>query len=283
MAPQQVDTTISPSATGPALALAKQHSADHPLKLYAGWFCPFVQRAWITLQEKEIDYRYIEINPYHKSPEFLALNPRGLIPTLVLPPGEEGKQRVLYESVIVCEYLDEQYNSGTKLLPWDPYERARARLWVNFVEKKLVAGWYRLMQHTPDKPYSLEGVRKEFLENLKTFVREMDEEGEGWFSEGGFGLVDVSFLPWAGRLWLIDHYKEGGVGIPKREERQGLEEGERKVWERWARWYEAVMGRETVRGTWSEREEYIGVYKRYAEDQTGSEVGKATREGRALP
>lgn len=117
-----------------------------------------------------------------------------------------------------------------------------------------------------DKFYSFEGVRKEFLENLKIFVREMDEEGEGWFSEGGFGLVDVSFLFWVGRLWLMDYYKEGGVGILKREEWEGLEEGERKVWERWERWYEVVMGREMVRGIWSEREEYIGVYKRYVED-----------------
>ncbi|KAK0668548.1 NAD-dependent protein deacetylase hst2-1 [Cercophora samala] len=284
MAPQQVDTTISPSATGPALALAKKHASDRPLKLYAGWFCPFVQRAWITLQEKGVDYQYIEINPYHKTPEFLALNPRGLIPTLVLPPGGEGGgQRVLYESMIVCEYLDEEYtNSGTELLPrGDAYERARQRLWVNFVEKRLVAGWYRFMQHTADKAYSLEEVRGEFLGDLKTFVGEMDEEGEGWFSKGGFGLVDVSFLPWAGRLWLIDHYKEGGVGIPKGGEgRAGLEEGERRVWERWDRWLGAVMGREAVKGTWSERGEYVGVYKRYAEDQTGSEVGRRSHQTR---
>ncbi|KAK4178273.1 thioredoxin-like protein [Triangularia setosa] len=283
MPPKEVDTTISPSATGPALALANSHSGNHPLKLYAGWFCPFVQRVWITLQEKEIDYRYVEINPYHKAPGFLALNPRGLIPTLVLPPSEAGEQRVLYESVIVCEYLDEQYNSGTRLLPWDPYERARARLWVNFVEKKLVAGWYRFIQHTQEKSYTIEEVRNEFLDNLKTFVKEMDDEGEGYFGKEGFGLVDVSFVPWAGRLWLIDHYKPGGVGIPKEEERKKLGEEERSIWERWERWYEAVMGREGVKGTWSEKEEYVGVYKRYAEDQTGSEVGKATREGRVLP
>ncbi|KAK0737424.1 thioredoxin-like protein [Apiosordaria backusii] len=283
MPPKQVDTTISPSATGDALNLANEHASDHPLKLYAGWFCPFVQRVWITLQEKNIDYQYIEINPYNKTPEFLALNPRGLIPTLVLPPSEDSKQRVLYESVIVCEYLDEQYNSGTRLLPSDPYERARARLWVNFVEKKLVAGWYRFIQHTPDKAYTLDEVREEFLGNLKTFVREMDEEGEGWFRKEGFGLVDVSFVPWAGRLWLIDYYKAGGVGIPGQEEREKLGGEERRVWERWERWVGAVMGREGVRRTWSEKGEYVGVYKRYAEDQTGSEVGKATREGRGLP
>ena len=82
MAPKEVDTTIYAHATGTALQTAKQHEAEKPLKLYAGWFCPFVQRTWITLEEKKIAYQYIEINPYRRDPEFLKLNPRGLIPTL---------------------------------------------------------------------------------------------------------------------------------------------------------------------------------------------------------
>ena len=34
------------------------------IKLYCSWFCPFAQRAWIALEEKGIDYQYVEINPY---------------------------------------------------------------------------------------------------------------------------------------------------------------------------------------------------------------------------
>ena len=82
MAPNEVDRTIYASATGKALETAKKHEAEKEVKLYAGWFCPFVQRTWITLEEKVIPYEYIEINPYHKDPEFLKLNPRGLVPTL---------------------------------------------------------------------------------------------------------------------------------------------------------------------------------------------------------
>lgn len=36
------------------------------LKLYGSWFCPFVQRSWITLEEKKVEYQYIEIDPYAK-------------------------------------------------------------------------------------------------------------------------------------------------------------------------------------------------------------------------
>ena len=53
------------------------------LKLYCAWFCPFAQRAWIALLEKGVPFEYIEYNPYaEKTPEFLKLNPRGLVPVL---------------------------------------------------------------------------------------------------------------------------------------------------------------------------------------------------------
>lgn len=66
------DADLYPEATGLASATVKAHSAEHSLKLYSGWFCPFVQRAWITLEEKGIQYQYIEVNPYHKPEVFLS-------------------------------------------------------------------------------------------------------------------------------------------------------------------------------------------------------------------
>lgn len=52
---------------GAGLIAAQRHQAEEPLKLYAGWFCPFVQRAWLALEEKGIPYQYVEgefIMPY---------------------------------------------------------------------------------------------------------------------------------------------------------------------------------------------------------------------------
>jgi len=36
-------------------------------------FCPYVQRSWITLEEKRIPYQYKEVNPYKKEQHFLGL------------------------------------------------------------------------------------------------------------------------------------------------------------------------------------------------------------------
>lgn len=315
MAPAEVDKTIHNSATGTAAKTAESHSAERGLKLYAGWFCPFVQRTWIALNEKNIDYQYIEINPYHKDPEFLKLNPRGLVPTLAVPVpvpapasngststnnvnGSEEKQRKLkplYESIVIAEYLDEVYGDekehGPRLLPagngaLDGYERARCRLWIDHISSRIIPAFYRFLQHTPEKAYSLEEARTELLGQIKTFVKEMleheDEEGESgpFFMGRQFGLVDITLVPWALRLFLIDHYKEpDGVGIPQKGE-GGEDE---PVWERWRKWFDAVTTRQSVVDTISDRQRYIDVYKRYAEDQTGSQVGQATRGGRGLP
>lgn len=49
-------------ATGLALETAKAHSAPHELQLYGGCFCPFVQRVWISLEMKKLEYqvRHVE-------------------------------------------------------------------------------------------------------------------------------------------------------------------------------------------------------------------------------
>jgi hypothetical protein len=55
------DADLFPHATGLAQKTVEEHQAEQPLKLYAGWFCPFVGRAWTVLQEKGIPYQYIEV------------------------------------------------------------------------------------------------------------------------------------------------------------------------------------------------------------------------------
>ncbi|KAF2969190.1 hypothetical protein GQX73_g4392 [Xylaria multiplex] len=274
-----VDTSLPTKPTGAAEALASAHESEHPLKLYGGWFCPFVQRAWIVLHEKGIPHQYVEINPYRKAPEFLALNPRGLVPTLAVP-GDEGKeQKPLYESAVICEYLDEAYGDETPLLPrGNAYERARCRLWIDHVGSKIVPAFYKLLQHTPAKEYTIDEARANLHSQIKTFVKEMDAGGP-WFLGERLSLVDVMLAPWAKRLFLIDHYKPGGVGIPT----EGTNTEDEEVWKRWRVWFDAITSRDSVKDTWSADEMYIKAYKRYADDTTQSEVGRATRKGERLP
>lgn len=278
-----VDTELYSKASGPAESLVAAHTGPQQLKLYAGWFCPFVQRAWIVLEEKKIPYQYIEINPYHKAKSFLELNPRGLVPTLGCPAGPDGKEtKPLYESNIICEYLDEAYTDtskhGPNLLPSDPYEKARCRIWIDYIGSRIIPAFYRFCQHQSHSNYSIEDARADFLGHLKSWIKEADPEGP-FFLGPYISMVDIALAPWLVRLWIFDHFKTGGLGMPG----PGKGGEDEDTWARWRKWAKAVEGRASVQETTSSREQYIPAYRRYAEDTTQSQVAQATRSGQKLP
>ncbi len=51
--------------------------------------------------------------------------------------GRNSKWEVIYESLIVADYLDEAYSTGRQLHPTDPAQKAVDRIWVeNFSRVK---------------------------------------------------------------------------------------------------------------------------------------------------
>jgi len=63
----------------------------------------------------------------------LKLNPKGTVPTLV----HDGKPVI--ESTLICEYLDDTFPTPP-LIPADPWQRNRMRLWSKMVDEGLFEG-----------------------------------------------------------------------------------------------------------------------------------------------
>lgn len=62
-----------------------------------------------------------------------TLNPRSLVPTLACPTGQSDGNDLKLKSFIL-EYYEEAYpDHQPRLLPGDPYEKARAKVWMDFV------------------------------------------------------------------------------------------------------------------------------------------------------
>lgn len=257
------DADLHPVATGPAIKLVEAHKSPEQHILYSGWFCPFVQRSWITLEEKHIPYQYVEINPYNKDPEFLELNPRGLVPTLGCPvaggkKGDDGVERKpLIESNVVSEYLDGLPSDTPSLFSNDLYTKGRQKIWIDFVGTRIISAFHRLLQHTPDKPYSLGDAKLELRGHLKTWISEASNDGDYW-SGKDFSMVDVTLAPWAVRLWIFDHFKGVKDLIPA----EGQGGADEKTWARWRKWVKAIEQRKSVSNTLSEREHYLPIYQR---------------------
>ncbi len=106
------------------------------IKLYQFGNSVCCQKVRITLLEKKLDWDPIEVNLFSNeqySPEYLKLNPAGVVPTLV----HDGN--VVTESTLICEYLDELY-PVPKLMPAAPLGRTEMRRWSKMVDEGLHEG-----------------------------------------------------------------------------------------------------------------------------------------------
>ena len=101
---------------------------------YHGHGSPFSWRVWLALEAKAIPYNLKVLsfqNEDTKKPEFVAINPRHTVPTIV-----DGGHS-LWESLAILEYLDERFAGGLKLYPGDAANRGRVRRLVAEIEAYL--------------------------------------------------------------------------------------------------------------------------------------------------
>ena len=82
------------------------------MKLYFAKASPFARKVRVLVAEKGIaGIEEIELSPWARPGELVAANPLSQVPTLLTDADES-----LYDSLVICEYLD-QFGNGPRLLP----------------------------------------------------------------------------------------------------------------------------------------------------------------------
>ena len=125
---------------------------DAELVLYHAWMSSASRRVRFALEEKELPWVGIFVRllkSEQNTPEYLRLNPNGVVPTLV------HNGRPIIESTVINEYLDDVY-PDKPLRPADPVERARMRVWTYLADTVAIKGfqvmnWNRMMGPTASK------------------------------------------------------------------------------------------------------------------------------------
>lgn len=101
------------------------------MKLYDMTMAPNPRRVRIFLAEKGMSLEMPQVDiakGENHSPDYRAINPRGVVPTLVLDDGS-----ILDESVAICRYL-EGLHPEPNLMGRDPLEVARIESWQRRIE-----------------------------------------------------------------------------------------------------------------------------------------------------
>ncbi|CAN6181265.1 unnamed protein product [Urochloa humidicola] len=166
------------------------------------WFSPFGQRCRIALEEKGVAYEYREQDLLNKSELLLHSNPVHTKIPVLLHAG-----RPVCESLIIVQYIDEAWPDTAPLLPRDdPYARAQARFWADYIDKKIYDCQTRLWKHNGE---AQEQAKNDLIEVLRTLESELGDKP--YFGGNNFGFVDISLVPFTCRF--LAYEKLGGFSI----------------------------------------------------------------------
>jgi glutathione S-transferase len=198
--------------------------------LHHGWRSSASRRVRLCLEEKGLEYESHKVdmaNLEHHSPEYLKINPLGVIPTMI----HDGKP--LHESGTICEYLDETF-PDPPLRPESAYDRALMRNWIRHIDgligNLIVFNWRHHLQKTAEKwtdeelaaklknipskerqeawlrvarrPYTEED-RAAARDKLTTQLLDRMEESlkpSGWLVGGVYSIADIAATPFVKRI-----------------------------------------------------------------------------------
>jgi glutathione S-transferase len=194
------------------------------------------QKVFITLAEKGLDYDEKLVNLFAAEqfdPEYLKLNPKGVVPTLV----HDG--RAIPESSLICEYIDEVWPEPP-LVPDNPYLKTKMRQFSKLVDETIFEATRELsfsamfrerMKNMPedqrkkrfanvgdpnktarfmstfelgiDSPYVFQAIGN-WEKAFKAMDAELGESGGPWLLGDMFTLADINMIPYVWRIEYLD-------------------------------------------------------------------------------
>ncbi|MGN6227841.1 glutathione S-transferase N-terminal domain-containing protein [Dyella sp. KULCS107] len=155
-------------------------------------------RVRLLLAAKGVSYERAMVEPGKPPEDLVDLNPYATTPTLV------DRDLTLYDTSVVCEYLDERY-PHPPLMPIDPLSRARLRLAAVRIERDWLPEVDIIRAGGRPADAARKRLREQLLASLPLF------KAAKFFLNPEMSLADCLVAPVVWRLpWLgVDLGKEG--------------------------------------------------------------------------
>lgn len=226
----QVDTVNGPTNAQAQLRLFGHSEADVRVTLYRdkhAW-CPYCQKVWLWLEEKQIPYRIEKVTMFcygEKESWYKRKVPSGMLPAIEL----DG--RLITESDDILLALERAFGSLGAGME-DPTVIPLRRL-----ERLLFRAWCMWLCY-PASSARAEQQNRDQFKGVVTKVEEALVSTPGPYFLAEFGTADVIFTPYVERMNASLYYYKG---YSLREENP-----------RFADWFAAMENRATYRGTQSD-------------------------------
>jgi glutathione S-transferase len=226
----RIDPVNGPTNAQAGLRLFGQTEADVRVTLYRdnhAW-CPYCQKIWLWLEEKQIPYRIEKVTMFcygEKETWYKRKVPSGMLPALEL----DG--RIITESDDILVALEKVFGplglgmTDPTVLPLRQLERLLFRAWCTWLCRR--AGSEREEQHNRDL----------FVGVVDKVEEALGRKSGPYFLEE-FGTADAIFTPYVERMNASLYYYKG---YSLREENPGF-----------GAWFAAMESRPTYRGTQSD-------------------------------
>lgn len=212
------------------------------IELFSYEACPYAQRTRMALIEKNLAFTLTEVDLYNKPEWFKKLSPYGKVPLL------RHNGETVYESRIINEYLEDAFPSH-RLLPTDPLLKAKARIWIDYCDARLMPALHKLIADRRESAKQIENRRA-----VAEAFRFMEHEGLRKLGAGPYwlgddvSLVDLQYMPFFERMPCYESL--WGAAIPDECTRLKA-------------WIEVMQTRESHQKTVSTVEFHMTRYRRY--------------------
>jgi len=276
----------------------------------SAWFCPFAHRATLALEHHadRVDYEWVEALGwyqqedknnvtgtgqewyYHwKAEELKRVNPSALVPTLIPVEqtsstgadagGQQEQQqerpredKAVWESLVTVDYIDAVSGATGKdrLVPEDPYEAARCRIWCDKVNREACSPYYGVLVRK--EAHERKEHFDKLLDGLANFSKELSKtSGPVFLADHQLSNVDLALIPWAYRYYVFEHYRGPEYRLTPETTSPELEP--------YFRWYDYVMNLDSVKRTLPDKDRYLDHIAKYADGSARSKVANAVRRG----
>lgn len=159
--------------------------------LYGSPISPFVRKAAIALQEKNIAYDWQYTKPHDDQPDFREASPLGKIPAY------RDEYVAISDSSVICQYL-EKIHPSPALYPAESAAFAKALWWEEYFDDGLIAPmraiffneWmYPLFGRPVDDKALADGLKR-----LPPMLDYLEARGpkQGWMVGDHLGIADIS-------------------------------------------------------------------------------------------